>query len=611
MKKLFTLLAVAAATMTASAASLVWGYYDGNKVADLGMVGMQMEAVYDIAMKVPGNGLIGGATITGLRMPITSKTNMENLTMWVADNEFNHISEVTPEVATLKNADFNEVALTTPVVIPAEGVYVGVSFEIVNCTTNSDKFPVYYYPGVTDEPDALLLMGENGWVKYGSQFGAYAMQLVLDNVNLSEACAYCKLPESGFLTPGKEYEFPVKVYSDGSVDVKEVEYVVDFAGKQETKTAKVAIAAGINKSGSFNVAVTGPAETGVYPLKVSISKVNGVANTKADVVAEATLSNIDHMPVRRTVVEEFTGTGCGYCPRGLLGMDYLKKNYGDLFIGVGIHQYNSTDAMYNKNYASLGFQGAPSCIIDRKEIMDPFYGTSRSTPAGIAQDFERYNAEIAPVDVALTAHWEEGADFTSTKIVVELEASVTALAPGDYQIAFVLTADGLTGTTSAWKQSNYYYGYDGKSNPGLEEICSGGTYGKSSFSYNFDDVLIASSYSGTTNKADVFDKFEANETKTSTYSLSLPTKTALLKALKNTLDNIYGIAIVTDAEGHVANAVRVRVVNLDGSSINKVQDEVAATPAARYTIDGKQAAQGQKGFSVVRMSDGSVRKELR
>ena len=37
---------------------------------------------------------------------------------------------------------------------------------------------------------------------------------------------------------------------------------------------------------------------------------------------------------RKVVVEELTGTACGWCPRGLVGMKMLRDLYGDRFIGV-------------------------------------------------------------------------------------------------------------------------------------------------------------------------------------------------------------------------------------------------------------------------------------
>ena len=56
---------------------------------------------------------------------------------------------------------------------------------------------------------------------------------------------------------------------------------------------------------------------------------------------------------RKVVVEELTGTACGWCPRGLVGMKMLRDLYGDRFIGVAVHQFNATDPMYTPDYADI------------------------------------------------------------------------------------------------------------------------------------------------------------------------------------------------------------------------------------------------------------------
>lgn len=592
--------------MTANAETITWGYYDGTDLSQFNCVGMGQAAAYDVAMKVSGSGVFGGTTLEALNLPVVSSKNMKDITVWVADVNMAHLSEVSVDKNDLTNASYNTITLTDKVTIPAEGVYVGASFTISKATSNADKFPIYFDASNADADEALLLKEGNAWTDYTSQFGAYVMQIVVSGVQLSNASAYCEPLANAYTTPGNVYEFPVTLCSDGGVAVSSIEYVVDFDGKQETRTADVQVPSGINKKGVFNVSVTGPAEVGSYSLKMNVTKVNGEPNDKAGQVTETIVSNVERLAVRRTVVEEFTGTGCGYCPRGLQGMDNMKKAYGDRFVGIGIHQYNSSDPMYNGNYANLGFSGAPSCIIDRKEIMDPYYGSSTS----VLDDFERYNSIIAPVDVALTAYWQEGANFEEGDINVDLTATVAALSDDNYTIAFVLTADSLIGSANSWKQSNYY---SSESNlpDDLKKFGRGGEYGKSSFFYAFDDVLIASSYSGTRNKAEALGAMKAGDEKVSTYTLSLPTKATLLNAILESIDKVYGIAIVLTSKGEVANAIRVRVTDASGQGIHSVEADAPKAPAMRYSLDGHQVAEGQKGFTVVRMSDGTVRKELR
>lgn len=609
MKNLFTLLSLAAVSFAANAESVTVGYYDGNSVKDLSSVGMGQAYTYNVAMKLPGCSVLGGATIEALRLPTLNLTNLTDVSVWVADLNMTPISEVAVDKANMTKTTFNEVALTNQVVIPAEGVYVGATFTLTKATSNSDKYPVCCNADCKYAEEGLLLKEGELWIDYSTQFGAYGMQAVVSGVQSSSASAYFGTFGTGYTGAGKDFDFEFPIFSNGNTEVNNIEYVIEVDGKVETRTADVQIPAGVLRLAKVAGTITGPETPGNYEVKMAVTKVNGVANDCAEVYATSHIENVPFLAVRRSVVEEFTGTGCGYCPRGLKGMDNLKKGFGDRFIGVGIHQYNSSDPMYTANYANLNFTGAPSCKIDRGDIIDPFYGSSND----IRDDFKKALEVWAPVDIELTAYWQDSTDFEADHLYVDIEASITAIDAGDYKIDFVLTADSLCGTTTAWKQSNYYNTSNASANPGLEEFCKNGEYGKSSFFYNFDDVLIGSSYSNKTNKAEPLGKMEAGEVKTSTYTIALPTKKTLLDAIKASIDKVYGIVIITEAKTKkVVNANRVNVVvKPTESGIIAVENDVRYAPAGRYTLDGKHAAEGQKGFTVVRMSDGTVRKELR
>ncbi|MDE6379574.1 MAG: choice-of-anchor J domain-containing protein, partial [Muribaculaceae bacterium] len=51
------------------------------------------------------------------------------------------------------------------------------------------------------------------------------------------------------------------------------------------------------------------------------------------------IKNLLFETTKRVVLEEMTGTGCQYCPEGILGIEMLQDLYGDLFIPMAIHSY--------------------------------------------------------------------------------------------------------------------------------------------------------------------------------------------------------------------------------------------------------------------------------
>ncbi len=198
--------------------------------------------------------------------------------------------------------------------------------------------------------------------------------------------------------------------------------------------------------------------------------------------------------------------------------------------------------------------------------------------------------------------------FTDEDTKVNATASVESLAAGDYDIAFMLTADGLTGKTTSWKQHNYFckggsrYNSQASMPDDLKFLWDKG----SSYYETYNDVLISSSYVSYKNKA-TLPTLVANGTVSSEYTLKMPTKVILKKALK--LDQVYVVAVLLDKKtGAIVNAGRARVTGSTG--IEDVTNGTEATVVARYTVNGVQVSAPVKGVNILKMSDGTTRKVL-
>ena len=128
----------------------------------------------------------------------------------------------------------------------------------------------------------------------------------------------------------------------------------------------------------------------------------------------------------------------------------------------------------------------------------------------------------------------------------------------------------------------------------------------SSYVETYNDVLIASSYVSNKNKA-TLPTLVANGTVSSEYTLKMPTKVILKKALK--LDQVYVVAVLLDKKtGAIVNAGRARVTGSTG--IEDVTTGTEATVVARYTVNGVQVSAPVKGVNILKMSDGTTRKVL-
>ena len=355
---------------------------------------------------------------------------------------------------------------------------------------------------------------------------------------------------------------------------------------------------GVAGTHTIEVPFAAASELGKNAVTLTVTKVNGAENACAIKTATGTLYTAEKEFVKRSVVEEFTGTGCGYCPRGHVGMHNMRDLYGDQFVGIAMHQYNSSDPMYYTSY-NLNFQGAPSCMVNRSSgDLDPYNDLPKAFKASLE--------EMPLVDVTV-----EGA-FSEDTAYVYAKASVESLVSGDYDIAYMLIADNLSGTTSKWKQSNYFAKgtgvYNSKSSmpEDLQFLWDAG----SSYAATYNDVLIASSYSNSKNKATLPTLVE-NGSVNSYYTLTMPIKSELKKTIRSCGNEVYVIAVVLDKKtGAIVNAGKSKVADFGTTGIENVNNNTEATVVARYNVNGVQIAAPVKGINIVKMSDGTTRKVL-
>lgn len=601
---------------SANANQRVVGYYvteDANNAVGVGS--MTTDDIQPAVYLVPSDyQQYAGAKVVGMRFAVGPSATVKGIEILgvSASGNLTSIASKDTTFASTSPKDYSSYDWNTVMLPKASQFtlnttdYAGLMVSY-KCTQGSKNYPVATNTDVTGRDlyiycNVPATYGGNGlgWYSFGSDYGAPAIQLILENDNF---------PKNG-VTPMDFAPFTALVNSPKKVNLsfynlgtslKSFDYTVTVNGVTSNENhVDLATELGVGGTFSDSIAFTAPAEAGTYEATVNITKVNGVANEAAIASSKGTMVALTKAFKRGVVVEEFTGTGCGYCPRGLAGMKKLAETYPDNFVGVGIHQYNKTDPMYDTNYADLGFTGAPSCMIDRNgSIIDPYYGSNGS----ITTDFAKRLEDLPVLGVDVDGQWN------SDSTAVTASATIDPLVSGNYNIDFVLVADSLTGSSSAWNQSNYYAQYSASqvSDPDIAQFCTGGAYGKSSFKWPFDDVLISSSYTGTTNKATLDALTEGTKT-TASYTLQLPTSKTLASAINK--KKVYVIAIVYDENG-VANAAKgtisgipTAIKSIDASASN-------AVVVARYNAAGQRVNGEQKGLNIVKLSNGKVVKYIK
>lgn len=197
-------------------------------------------------------------------------------------------------------------------------------------------------------------------------------------------------------------------------------------------------------------------------------------------------------PVHRPIIEEYTGTWCGWCIRGIVGLELLRETLGEDFIGVAYHNGDPMQIMNEYGYPnSIG--GFPSAYLDRTYDVDAYYGFTNSTPGAIVDAVQQLAAIETVGDLEVTAHWTSEA---KTEVSVDVSSFFNIdKNNAKYALEVMMAADGLHGTTSSWNQANYYsnsyYGSQYQNDPYLGPW---GAKPSSVSGLNFNDVLIYTSF---------------------------------------------------------------------------------------------------------------------
>ncbi|MDE7097134.1 MAG: hypothetical protein K2O47_06545, partial [Muribaculaceae bacterium] len=178
--------------------------------------------------------------------------------------------------------------------------------------------------------------------------------------------------------------------------------------------------------------------------------------------------------------------------------------------------------------------------------------------------------------------------------------NVLGVENGDYRIAYILVADGLSGTTSSWVQSNGYYNILPNANyvDELKQFCRGGKYGKSYVAgLVFNDVVVS-----TTGIYGVQGSIPANleEEEIVAHSISFD-----ISSIKSSLipdrNKLRVIAAVVDGNGFVVNCVKNEVNDYGSSAgvegINAFDSEL---PVEYYNLSGVKVDNPANGIFIRR-----------
>lgn len=613
------------------------------------------QTKYNIACMVPAN--YAKAKIDSVEFLVFSGCQYDNLTVWAtpvkiieqngqqyidmpesADKaEVQYVVPAAEVEAALKKLPANyvgpiSVKLPKPLTVGSDGAIVGYSFD-----GKSSDTPVVLAGSSSEAGGFLFQFEDNGkryFQSFAKAFGQSSTITVGMDVSDCEAndATVSANPELTTLVKTKQ-QYPFYITNNSAKPITQITYSISVDGENGAEKS-LDLSSPIESMETASIPYTTAFEDdGVHTVELNISKVNGNTNINKQSSAAYSIIALEKSADRVSVVEEQTGTWCGWCPRGHVALDLLNKQLGDKVVTLAGHFTNGESQVDPMNilgdnitsqaeayadyglialYVSslLGGGGLPGAMFDRVVAADPYVGANTTkgkngTYEYGATDLVNLLKEENPseADFSMTASW---ADDKNTDIKVDLTTTFNYNRFGSfpYGVAFVLSENGMTGKGATWKQLNYYSklaGVNGASdfnNPDMAAWFKAGSY----VSTTYDNVVVQA-WNPFGNAA-IVDKSVTDIVKGEAipFSTTLKVNSDLIQNYNNLtlsalLVNLNSLAVV--------NAAKVVLGNC-AAGIEDVNSEVNNNVVSRYNVNGMRINGVQKGLNIVKLANGKV-----
>ncbi len=506
-------------------------------------------------------------------------------------------------------------------VFESNNVYSTLNADIINSIRREGilVFDEKLQPGASEETL------EDDWVNYNvdlAEFAGKNVYIAFLNENENQSAVFINkvdvIHDMKFLTAitssptvvaatHAPVSGTVTIASDlleaNSIDLK----LIDNAGNQISSLSETGL--NLKKGKSFNFSF--PDE---LPLKPDVSNrfvvqvtVNGTETSSAS----SSIKNLAFAPVRKVVIEEYSGRECSNCPQGFAAMDNLERLFPGQILPVVLRTYESDplgQGMHEyTEFLGLNNMGAPSAAINRTTSCYPmvtigmdyrFSGEGTGTDGGDdaicwldAVNNEMQTLPDAEID--FTAVYSAGTISVKGNARWALNTEVC-----NANVLAIVTEDNLSSV-----QLNGLYSMD---DPDLGEWAGNGKYATRYPTVTINGVgrgVAGLTYNGT--PGIIPSKLNAGEEYPVEFSISMP-ETVAVPANTNVI-----VMMIDGDSDRVINANIAHVTGDFEDSIEEVitDDSNACNLIEFFDIQGRKIQKPTKGTLVI-MRNGTEIKKL-
>lgn len=413
--------------------------------------------------------------------------NVKEATVWISETlDGTPICSATGELGN-DGFGWSTIKLDEPFELKGDkNLYIGVSYSIpegtygyiTDYTKPINEYSAYVYSKFDKINNQGYFDFKNSaeWKALGNLFGNACLRCVIEGDNLPRN--YVDLESYEVPTtviPEKPFGTQMIIINSASNAIEKVELTMEIEG-MAPQTAECEIGLDYNKQGQL---IYGSLEYNNYglimadfqcdvignniPWRIYISKINGEATNNGNFDMKGTLLCLKEGFAKNNVIEEATGTWCGWCVVGYAGMEYIKKNIPS-FIGIAMHSGDRMEVMNQGNaYAPFAsyIKGYPCSFLNRNWSSDIY-----PSPDGLAELYEEIHDIPAVAKISATLKNNDQAG-KNVKLSTSYEFAISE-EKADYGIAYTVVEDDL----GPYRQTNYpsgmdgnYYGFENEPDP--------------------------------------------------------------------------------------------------------------------------------------------------
>lgn len=292
-------------------------------------------------------------------------------------------------------------------------------------------------------------------------------------------------------------------------------------------------------------------------LAITVTQVNGnVDANPSNNTGANNFNTISQASVKNVLFEEGTGTWCGWCPRGAVAMNYMTTTYPNQFIGVAVHN-GASDPMKLAAYdTAAGITGFPGMNVDRVITNE-----SVSKNLMISHFNERKNL---PTPASLVATGNVAGSAITINVIATFR---TMFAAANFRLGVIISEDGVHGTATGYRQTNYYAANANGAMGGYEALPN--PVPAAQMIYDHVGRALLGGYSGQTGSVPT--TIADGQTANYTFNYTVPSTSIAA--------NMHAVLVLIDqATGEVVNAKSVVLNTLAVDTNNYLKDQVQIYP---------------------------------